>query len=46
MLERNYAKSISGVFVRIASKLAAMAFLQFDNFKRGRPIGRIKADIC
>lgn len=46
MLERNYAKSTMGLLCRISSKLAAMVLLQFDNFKRGRPIGKVKAAVC
>lgn len=46
MLERNYAKSLDGLFGRISSKLAVMVFLQFDNFRNGNPIERVKATVC
>ncbi len=46
MMERNYAKSLDGLFGRISSKLAAMEFLQFDNFRKGNPIGRVKVTVC
>jgi hypothetical protein len=42
MLKRNYAKSIHGLSTRIASKIAAVTFLQFINFNNLKPIGRLK----
>ena len=33
------------LFGRISSKLVAMLLLQFDNFRKGNPIGRSKASV-
>jgi hypothetical protein len=42
MIRRNYAKSASGLFTRIISKIAALTALQFLNLLAERPFGRIK----
>jgi hypothetical protein len=39
---RNYAKNICGLFARIISKISAMTALQYVNYIKGKPIGRIK----
>lgn len=41
-LKHNYAKSFAGFFVRVLSKLAAIAVLQRVNIEKGRPINHIK----
>lgn len=42
MIKRNYAKSFSGLYVRIISKVAALTFSQYVNFEKNRPIGKVK----
>lgn len=42
MIRRNYAKSVSGLFTRIVSKITAMAVLQYINATTNKPFGRIK----
>lgn len=42
MMIRNYAKQSCGLFTRMASKIAAMTFMQYVNFINHRPIGLIK----
>ena len=42
MMIRNYAKQTCGLFTRMASKIAAMTFMQYVNFTNHRPIGQIK----
>lgn len=42
MMIRNYAKKFAGLFSRVVCKITAMTFLQYMNFVKGRPIGRIK----
>lgn len=42
MMIRNYAKQSCGLFTRMASKIAAMTFMQYVNFVNHRPIGQIK----
>ncbi len=42
MMIRNYAKQTSGLFSRMAGKIAAMTFMQYVNFINHRPIGKIK----
>lgn len=39
---RNYAKNTCGLFARIISKISAMTALQYVNYIKGKPIGRIK----
>lgn len=41
-IKHNYAKTFSGFFVRIASKIAAMTLLQRLNLEKGRPLNHIK----
>jgi IS5 family transposase len=41
-LKHNYAKSFSGFFTRVLSKLAAIAVLQRVNIQKGRPLNHIK----
>lgn len=40
MMIRNYAKQTCGLFTRMASKIAAMTFMQYVNFVNHRPIGQ------
>lgn len=42
MLNRNYAKSLDGLFSRIMHKLSAVAVLQWINYSNGKPINHIK----
>ena len=42
MVHRNYAKQQVGLFARIISKVSATTILQYINFTKNRPIGRIK----
>jgi hypothetical protein len=42
MIRRNYAKSVSGLFTRIVSKITAMAVLQYLNVINSKPFGQIK----
>jgi hypothetical protein len=42
MLKRNYAKSATGVFIRILSKITAATTLQFINFTNHKPINHLK----
>ena len=42
LLIRNYAKNTCGLFARIISKISAMTALQYVNYIKGKPIGRIK----
>lgn len=42
MMIRNYAKQTSGLFSRMAGKIAAMTFMQYVNFINHRPVGQIK----
>lgn len=42
MIRRNYAKSASGLFTRIVSKITAMAVLQYINAIANKPFGRLK----
>jgi Transposase DDE domain len=42
MIRRNYAKSTTGLFTRIITKITAMAVLQYINASKNKPIGRIK----
>lgn len=42
MMKRNYAKSATGLFVRILSKVTASTLLQFINFINKKPINQIK----
>ena len=39
---RNYAKNTCDLFARIISKISAMTALQYVNYIKGKPIGRIK----
>ena len=39
---RNYAKNTCGLFARIISKISAMTALQYVNYIKEKPIGRIK----
>lgn len=39
---RNYAKNTCGLFAIIISKISAMTALQYVNYIKGKPIGRIK----
>lgn len=41
-LKHNYAKSFLGFLVRVLSKLAAIAILQWVNLEKGRPLNHIK----
>lgn len=41
-LKKNYAKTFSGVFTRVVSKLAAIAVLQWVNLEKGRPLNHIR----
>jgi hypothetical protein len=42
LMIRNYAKQPCGLFTRMASKIAAMTFMQYVNSVNHRPIGQIK----
>jgi hypothetical protein len=42
MIRRNYAKSVSGLFTRVVTKITAMAVLQYINLIANKPFGRIK----
>lgn len=42
MMIRNYAKKYAGLFARVVCKIMSMTFLQYMNFEKGRPIGKIK----
>ena len=42
LIIRNYAKNTCGLFARIISKISAMTALQYVNYIKGKPIGRIK----
>ena len=42
MMIRNYAKKPSGLFARIAAKVAAFTMLQYFNLLNHRPIGQVK----
>ena len=42
LLIRNYAKDVSGIFIRILAKIAAITALQYLNKLNNRPIGRVK----
>ena len=42
MMIHNYAKQSRGFFTRMASKIAAMTFIQYVNFARQHPIEKIK----
>jgi Transposase DDE domain len=42
MIKRNYAKSFSGFFARIACKIASKTFKQTWNMKNGNPINQTK----
>jgi hypothetical protein len=41
-LKKNYAKTFSGLYTRIVSKLAAIAVLQWVNIEKGRPLNHIR----
>ena len=42
MMIRNYAKKTSGIFTRMAAKVAAFTLLQYFNFLKNKPIGQVK----
>ena len=42
MMIRNYAKKPSGLFTRMAAKVAAFTMLQYFNLLNHRPIGQVK----
>ncbi|MCR5129986.1 MAG: IS982 family transposase, partial [Prevotella sp.] len=42
MMIRNYAKKPSGLFARMAAKVAAFTMLQYFNLLNHRPIGQVK----
>lgn len=42
MMIRNYTKQSRGIFTRMAGKIVAMTFIQYVNFVRQRPVGKIK----
>lgn len=42
MMIRNYAKKTSGIFTRMAAKVAAFTLLQYFNFLNNKPIGQVK----
>ena len=42
MMIRNYAKKPSGLFARMAAKVAAFTMLQYFNYLNHRPIGQVK----
>ena len=42
MTIRNYAKQTQGLFARIISKISALTVLQYVNFIKGKPIGKVK----
>jgi len=42
MMMRNYAKQPTGLFTRIAAKIAAFSVLQYVNFINHREIGQVK----
>lgn len=42
MIFRNYAKKTIGLFTRIIGKISAFTVLQYINYIKGRPIGRVK----
>jgi hypothetical protein len=42
MLKRNYAKSFSGVYARLVTKIAAKTFKQLWNFTHDNPINQTK----
>jgi len=42
MLKRNYAKTITGLSVRILSKITAVTLLQFMNLKNDKPLNHLK----
>ena len=39
---RNYAKETCGLFTRIIGKISALTVLQYVNYVKGKPLGRIK----
>ncbi|TQM49927.1 DDE family transposase [Arcticibacter tournemirensis] len=41
-IKRNYAKSLSGLFTRMCSKISGVAVLQLINFKNNKPINHLK----
>lgn len=42
MIFRNYAKQTAGLFTRIIGKISAFTILQYINYVKGKPIGRVK----
>lgn len=46
MLKRNYAKSYSGIAVRIYSKIAGMTFKQYWNYLNGNKISKTKHSLA
>jgi hypothetical protein len=42
MICRNYAKQTDGLFTRIIGKVSAFTFLQYFNYLKKRPIGKVK----
>ncbi len=45
-LKRNYAKSFSGLLVRLSSKVSAVSILNWINFNNGRKLSQIKHALC
>ena len=42
MIGRNYAKETDGLFTRIIGKISAFTILQYINYIKNKPIGRVK----
>jgi hypothetical protein len=42
LIKRNYAKSLSGLLVRVCTKVSAIAVLQYVNKKNNKPLNKIK----
>lgn len=42
MIFRNYAKQTTGLFTRIIGKISAFTLLQYCNYIKGRPIGKVR----